>query len=173
MRTDDVLNQISATLDDYSVSLDAMRCAPADDTAEPMPHPAVPLVPIAVPVADPGRFFARLLLTQRLVDRHDLHPEDARLAVLATEAGQTTAHTDLVTAEARNLMQEAAQRAGHALTEFVRALQPLAQTMAETLKRAAEAFSTLGCDDCGTPARRRPGLEAQRSPYGPQRKGRR
>lgn len=153
MRTDDVLTQIDAALDDWSVSGDAMRSSPA---ATPQPARLAP----------DGRAAGREILIQRLVDRHGFTRPIALEVVSAMEAGRDTPHAELVRAEANAVMRETMGR----LRE---ALRPMFESWAEAMRRLAESVkvATVDCDSCGTPARRhdRP---AWQSPYGPARRRR-
>lgn len=147
---DHVLDQIDSALGDYAVSDDAMRCAPD--------LPPVPVV--RRPVA------GRDVLTRRLIDRHDLTPEEARDAVLAVDRGEGGVHAELVAAEARAIAAE--------MTARIRiALQPMAEAAINTLKQLSESLAQLRqaglCDNDGKPARRRD-RPAWQTPYGPPRR---
>ncbi|MFF1962957.1 hypothetical protein ACFVW5_04915 [Streptomyces sp. NPDC058232] len=84
---------------------------------------------------------AALLLTARLVQRHELTPQEASLAVEQARQKDTGPHTHLVTLEAMQVLREAtapiratiealrpiAEAAAAAMAELARALQPAAQ----------------------------------------------
>lgn len=162
---DEVLAQIDAAVDDWTVSGDAMRCTP-----DPTPEPAVPAVPV---VSLPDLAVARARLVSRLVEYHDLTAAAARRAVVAAEAGRHTEHTGLVHAEARAVMARHAHEAGDAIAAFLQAMRPALQAMAEAARRAGDAFATADCAKaCPVPTRStdRP---AWQSPYGPPSRRRR
>ncbi|MCW7941640.1 hypothetical protein AAW14_06235 [Streptomyces hygroscopicus] len=142
MRTDAILDQIDTALHDYSISGDAMRSAPDQET-----------------VAGPRG--GRDILVRRLVERHGLEPEDARHAVIAAEQDHTSEHAALVQAEARAVMDETMQRIRDAF-------RPMAESMAETFKQLAQAFERMRASAAPVPAPgRRTDRPAWQSPYGP------
>ena len=147
MRTDDVLNQIDATLDDWTVSGDAMRSSPAAARPE---APRIGNGP-------------REILIRRLVEHHGLTRMTARHAVLAVEHGRTSGHAALVHAEARAVMDETMQ-------QLREAFRPMAERMAEAFKQLAEAFEHLRANASPNPipaSGRRHDRPAWQSPYGP------
>lgn len=152
MRADNILDQIDSCLGDYAVSDDAMRSAPD-----------LPPLPAVRPRAN-----GAVVLVQRLIDRHGLSAEEARAAVLAAEYGLDTDHARLAAAEAQAALEEIT-------TQLRAAFEPMLQRVADQFRQIKEAFQRLpeaaGCDDCGTPARRRD-RPAWQSPYGPARRRR-
>lgn len=152
--SDEILEQIGTAVTDWTVSRDAMRGRPAPD-----PGPAAPVSRM------PGRAAARALLVGRLVDR-GLSSDEAAAAVRAAETGQPTEHLDLLSAEAHAVAAEAAEHIGRAIAAFARALQPVAQAAAATLRQLDEALRAAGhrCPGGKSGRRDRP---AWQSPYGP------
>ncbi|MGA4896722.1 hypothetical protein ACPCAJ_01985 [Streptomyces griseoincarnatus] len=157
--SEEILGQIDRALSDHTVSADAMRCTP-----EPAPAP-VPPVPV-VPAVAGGRMAAREAVVRRLVDDHGLTPDTAAAAVHAVETGQPTEHQHLVTAAARAVAAELAQRIGQLFDAFTRALEPMARAAAAAARQLDEALRAVG----HTASNRRGGRrdrKAWQSPYGP------
>jgi hypothetical protein len=152
---DEILEQIRHARTDASVSDCAMRWSP-----EPGPGP-VPVVPFT------GRDAARAIVVRRLVDEHELAPEEARSAVRAVETGQPTEHHQLVTQAAQTAAAETARQLAELFSAFVRALQPVAEAAASVLRQLDAALRAAGhASSSGKPGRRR-GRPAWQSPYGP------
>ena len=158
--TEDVLAQIDAAVEDWTVSADAMRCTPAPGAA-----PAAPAVPVA---RLPALAMARATLVLRLIEHHGLSAEVGRAAVLAAERGQHTEYTSHVHAEARAVVAQQTHAAAEAVAAFLQAMRPALEAMAEAAQRAAAAFAATSPKVCPAPA---PGRRADRpawqSPYGP------
>jgi len=146
VRTTDVLDQLHATLDDWTVSDDAMRHKP--DSPVPAVRP---------------RANGRNILIQRLIERHGLDVDTAQAAVLAAERGQTDGDAALAAAEAQAVLDEIA-------AQFRAAFRPMMQRVVDQFRQIKEAFQHLpeavGCNDCGKPVRPRD-RPAWQSPYGP------
>ncbi|MFF9279550.1 hypothetical protein [Streptomyces griseosporeus] len=152
--TEELLAQIDAAVNDWTVSGDAMRCRP---TAEPSPVPAVPVVRFT------GRDRARAALVSRLVDR-GLEPAAAHAAVRAAENGEPTEHAQLVAAEARAAVGETVQQLGEVMRAFARALHPIAEAAAAVMRQLDEALRSASHTTGRGRHRDRP---AWQSPYGP------
>lgn len=148
---DSILDQIDSTLGDYSLSDDAMRCAPD--------LPSRPAVRLTVGVD------AREILIRRLVDLHGLTRLTARHAVLATERGDSSERADLVRAEAHAVAAEMAQRIRVAFQPMIEALRQLG----ESIKQLQQQVPELA--EAARPARPRD-RPAWQSPYGPARRRR-
>lgn len=146
MRTEDVLDQIDATLDDWAVGPDAARHAPDK----------------AATIGGGRRDAAREVLVRRLVECHGVARSAALNAVIAAERGVATQHSELVQAAARAAAEEAMQ-------SIRRAFRPMVETMAETMKQLAAAFERMHATvpAAGTRAGRRTDRPAWQSPYGP------
>ncbi|MGW3735188.1 hypothetical protein [Streptomyces sp. NPDC005148] len=89
---------------------------------------------------------AALLLTARLVQRHELTPQEAAVAVEQARRKETGPQTHLVTLEAMQVLREATAP----MAELARALKPVAQQTAPA-RRDRPAWATLS----GPPPRRR------------------
>ncbi|MGW2170379.1 hypothetical protein ACWC1C_07585 [Streptomyces sp. NPDC001705] len=152
--SEEILEQIDTAVRDWTVSGDAMR-------SRPNPVPTVPVVPYT------GRDAARALLVRRLVDNHDLREDQAAAAVHAAEHGEEHEHLELVSAEARAAVAERAQELGRVVTDFMRALRPMAEAAAATLRQFAEALRTAGFTTPDNKPARRRDRPAWQSPYGP------
>lgn len=155
MRSNDILEQIDAAVDDWDTSADAMRSAPSGT-----PRPAV----ASMPPSHGSRREAREILIRRLVEHHGLTRMTARHAVLAVEQGRSSRYEDLVRTEADAFMRDVSIR--------IRAsLQPFAEAMASALRRIAEAVRSRQQDqyELVPPPARRPDRPAWQSPYGPPR----
>ncbi|MGI5408689.1 hypothetical protein ACQEV9_18085 [Streptomyces chartreusis] len=154
--SEEILEQIGRALSDHTVGPDAMRCSHTPDLA---PVPPVPVVPAAA-----GRMVAREAVVRRLVDDHGLSPDTAVAAVHAVETGQPTEHQPLVSAAARVIAAELAQRLGQLFAAFTRALEPMARAAAAAMRQLDESLRTAGHHASSSRRRDRP---AWQSPYGP------
>ncbi|MBU5946768.1 hypothetical protein [Streptomyces sp. PAM3C] len=154
--SEEILGQIDRTLCDHTVSSDALRCTP-----DPQPVPPVPVVPAVA-----GRMVAREAVVRRLVDDHGLTPDTAAAAVHAVETGQPTEHQHLVTAAARAVAAELAQRIGQFFDAFTRALEPMARAAAAAARQLDEALRAVGHAASSRRGGRRD-RKAWQSPYGP------
>lgn len=105
------------------------------------------------------------VLAERLVDR-GLTEDEAAAAIRAAENGQPTTHLELLSAEARAAAAEAVQQTSEIMRAFARAMQPIAQAAAATLRQLDEALRAAGYTPGGKPGRRRD-RPAWQSPYGP------
>jgi len=147
---DQILTQIDSALGDYDIGPDAMRVAP-----DLPPGPAVR-----------PRANGRNVIVQRLIDRRDLTPEEARSAILAAERGQTGPHAELAAVEAQAALDEIA-------ASFRAAFRPMLERAAAQFVQIKEALQRLpdpvGCEVHGKPARRRD-RPAWQTPYGPPRR---
>ncbi|MFC7906438.1 hypothetical protein [Streptomyces nigra] len=161
--SEEILEQIGRALSDHTVGPDAMRCAP-DPDPDPGPDP-VPVPPVRVVPAAAGRMVAREAVVRRLVDDHGLTPDTAAAAVHAVETGQPTEHQHLVTAAARAIAAELAQRLGQIFAAFTRALEPMARAAAAAMRQLDDALRAAG--HRASSSRGRPGRKAWESPYGP------
>ncbi|MGN7139045.1 hypothetical protein [Streptomyces pseudogriseolus] len=156
--SEEILGQIDRALSDHTVSPDAMRCTPEP---QPAPMPPVPVVPFTG-----GRMAARDAVVRRLVDDHGLTPDDALASVHAVLTGRPTEHQHLVTAAARAVAAELAQRIGQLFDAFTRALEPAARAAAATLRQLDEALRAAGHAASSRRGGRRD-RKAWQSPYGP------
>ncbi|MEU2780566.1 hypothetical protein [Streptomyces sp. NPDC007110] len=156
--SEEILEQIGRALSDNTVGPDAMRCTP---DPEPAPVPQVPVVPAAA-----GRVVAREAVVRRLVDDHGLTPDTAASAVHAVETGQPTEHQHLVTAAARAVAAELAQRLGQIFAAFTRALEPMARAAAAVMRQLDEALCAAG-HRASSSRRGHRDRKAWESPYGP------
>ncbi|MEV5368968.1 hypothetical protein AB0N12_06345 [Streptomyces albogriseolus] len=156
--SEEILSQIDRALCDHTVSSGAMRC-----TSDPQPAPAVPPVPV-VPFTG-GHLAAREAVVRRLVDDHGLTPDDALASVHAVLTGRPTEHQHLVTAAARAVSAELAQRLGQLFDAFARALEPMARAAAAAARHLDEALRAVGHTASSRGGRR--DRKAWESPYGP------
>ncbi|MEU9218841.1 hypothetical protein AB0D47_20095 [Streptomyces sp. NPDC048376] len=146
MRSEDILAQIDDTLDDWTVSGDAMRSRPG------LPSP--PVARMHVPMD------ARQFLIRRLIDEHGLTRMTARHAVMAAEEGRDSEHAELVRAEAARVVRE--------MTGRIRiAIQPMAEAAVAALRQLRQALDQLKQAAPPQPLGRRHDRPAWQSPYGP------
>ncbi|QCX81207.1 hypothetical protein C9F11_38120 [Streptomyces sp. YIM 121038] len=151
---DHILGQIDNALHDTTVGPDAMRSTPR---------------PAARPQITPFRQ-ARQLLIDRLIDNHGLAPATARPAVLATEQGHASRHADLVRAEARAVMREAAEPIRAALQPALEAAVHAMRAFAEACKRMTDDAGWTDTSSCPAPTaepRSPHDRPAWQTPYGP------
>ncbi|MFC8463383.1 hypothetical protein [Streptomyces sp. NPDC057250] len=109
-----------------------------------------PLTPLT-----PHQVHAALLLAQRLVERHDLTPTEAFIAVDQTRRGETGPHTHLVTTEAAALLAEATAP----VRAMLDALRPITEAAARTMAELTRALAPVTNGRSDRPA--------WISPYGP------
>lgn len=112
----------------------------------------------------------RATLAQRLIDRHDMDPLDAALAVWNFMRGIDGPHTELVRAEGRELLAEIFAPMTKALQELMAAVAPAFKAAVEAVQRASTAVQSDYVLVSAAKTRDRP---AWQSPHGPAQKGHR
>ncbi len=177
---DAVLAQIDHAIDDWSVSDDAMRWTPEPAAGEPIWEEANPAPP-------PYRSGGMLPHGSRVYVAQSAEPITPSMRGW-TELGATTDGATFTytfqppptpdfsgAAEAFSRLRVAARRVGVELADWqVRVLAALGPGLAEAQRVTDEVTGPeMDPDKPARPLRRAYGLDAQQSPYGPQRRGRR
>lgn len=104
---------------------------------------------------------AVMVLVFRLVQRYELTPQEASVAVGQRRRGETGPHTHLVAEEATALMRDMAAP----FRAFLEAMRPAAEAAAAAMSELSRALrAAIPQQPAGRPGRDRP---AWASPYGP------
>ncbi|NUS89382.1 MAG: hypothetical protein HOY75_43455 [Streptomyces sp.] len=157
MRTEDVLNQINNTLEDWDVSDDAMRSRPAPEP--PVARGYTPTVAIMDEAGEWQQIGVTSIEIQ--VERPATDPEFER------NWEQVREYFARLQAERIRQAEIVVQAFTHAVNTVIK---PAIQQASRDLAQAREAFrhlpEAIGCNDCSKPPRPRD-RPAWQSPYGP------
>jgi hypothetical protein len=167
MRADDILQQIDNTLEDWTVSGDAMRSRPPGEPETAL-RPQVWIAPIGAEPDDPNwQEVGHVTSIDIAIGLDEDDFDDIAVELFERNWRQMQEYFTHVRAEQARQAAIALEAFTRALTEVIK---PAVERGGRSLARAQDAFQHLpeavDCNDCGKPPppRDRP---AWQSPYGP------